>query len=161
MEIWPGRAFPLGATLDEAGTNFAVASQVAEQVVLCLFSSDGQETRLALPEFDGGVWHGYVPGIRSGQRYGYRVIGLHNPARGLRCNPAKLLLDPYCLATDRSVVLDERLFGYPPGDPDGQSQLDSAPSMLRGLVADPSFNWARDRRPGTPYRDTIIYELHV
>ena len=161
MDVWPGRPWPLGATPGESGTNFAVVSEVAEQVVLCLFGADGGETRLPLPGFDGGVWHGFVPGIGAGQRYGYRVIGPYDPARGLRCNPAKLLLDPYAKATAGQLAWGESLLGYPPGDPDGRSDLDSAPSMPRSLVADPSFVWGADRPPGTPYRDTIIYELHV
>ncbi|MGE5287463.1 MAG: glycogen debranching protein GlgX [Micromonosporaceae bacterium] len=161
MEIWPGSPFPLGATPGEAGTNFAVASEIAERIVLCLFDADGAETRVPLPMFDDGVWHGFVPGISSGQRYGYRVVGPYDPARGLRCNPAKLLLDPYAKAIDGRLVWGERLLGYAPGDPDARSGLDSAPSMLRSLVADPSFAWGADTRPGTPYRDTIIYEMHV
>jgi isoamylase len=161
MDVWPGRPWPLGATPGESGTNFAVVSEVAEQVVLCLFDADGTETRLPLPEFDGGVWHGFVPGIGIGQRYGYRVIGPYDPARGLRCNRAKLLLDPYAKATAGRLVWGKRLLGYPPGDPDGQSGLDSAPSMPRSLVAEPSFAWDADQQPGTPYRDTVIYELHV
>ena len=161
MEIWPGRPSPLGATPDGSGTNFAVASEIAERVVLCLFDAAGTETHLPLPVFDDGVWHGFVRGVSTGQRYGYRVMGPHDPARGLRCNPAKLLLDPYAKATEGRLVWGESLFGYPPGDPDGRSGLDSAPSMPRSLVADPSFAWGADRRLGTPYRDTIIYELHV
>ena len=161
MEVWPGRPSPLGASPGESGTNFAVVSEVAEQVVLCLFGADGVETRLPLLELDDGVWHGFVPGIGIGQRYGYRVTGPHDPARGLRCNPAKLLLDPYAKATAGRLVWGERLLGYPPGDPDGRSDLDSAPSVPRSLVTDPSFAWGADRQPGTPYRDTIIYELHV
>ena len=161
MEIWPGRPSPLGATPGESGTNFAVASEIAERVVLCLFDAAGAETHLPLPVFDDGVWHGFVRGVGSGQRYGYRVIGPHDPARGLRCNPAKLLLDPYAKATEGRLVWGESLFGYPPGAPDGRSGLDSAPSVLRSLVTEPSFAWGADRRLGTPYRDTIIYELHV
>ena len=161
MEVWPGRPWPLGATPGESGTNFSVASEVAEQILLCLFDAGGVETRLPLPEFNGGVWHGFVPGVGIGQRYGYRVIGPYDPAQGLRCNPAKLLLDPYAKATAGRLVWGESLLGYPPGDPDGRSGLDSAPSVPRSLVADPSFAWGVDRPPGTPYRDTIIYELHV
>ncbi len=161
MEVWPGRPWPLGATPGERGANFAVVSEIAEQVVLCLFDESGTETCLPLPECDGGVWHGFVPGISSGQKYGYRVTGPYDPARGMRCNPAKLLLDPYARATGGRLVWGESLLGYPPGDPDGQSELDSAPSVPRSLVLDPSFEWGGDRQPGTPYRDTIIYELHV
>ena len=161
MDIWPGRPFPLGATSDGSGTNFAVASQPAEQVMLCLFDPVGQQATLALPAVHDGIWHGYVPGIGPGQRYGYRVAGPYNPARGLRCNPAKLLLDPYAKATDGPLVWGSQLFGYPPGDPGGRSDSDSAPLMPRSLVADPGFHWRNDRPPQTPFRDTVIYELHV
>jgi len=161
VDIWPGRPVPLGATPDGSGTNFAVASQPAEQVVLCLFDAGGQQASLALPEVHDGIWHGYVPGIGPGQRYGYRVGGPYDPARGLRCNPAKLLLDPYAKATDGALVWGSQLFGYPPGDPDGRSDSDSAPLVPRSLVADPAFDWGDDRAPQTPLRDTVIYELHV
>ncbi len=161
MEIWPGRPFPLGATPEESGTNFAVASEIAERVVLCLFDETGAETQVPLPEVDDGVWHGFVPGISTGQRYGYRVKGPYDPALGLRCNPAKLLLDPYGKALGGELVWGESLFGYPPGDPDGLSDLDSAPAMPRSLVADPSFAWAADKPPAIPYRDSLIYEVHV
>ncbi len=161
MEIWPGRPFPLGATPDELGTNFAVASEIAQRVVLCLFDQSGEETQVPLPEINDGVWHGFVPGIRTGQRYGYRVIGPYDPAAGLRCNPAKLLLDPYAKSTYGQLAWGESLFGYPPGDPDGRNDLDSASAMMRSMVADPSFVWGADKLPGTPYRDTVIYEVHV
>jgi isoamylase len=159
--IRPGLPAPLGATPDESGTNFAVASQIAEQVLLCLFDADGTETRVPLPQRNDGVWHGMVPGIGAGQRYGYRVAGPYDPARGLRCNPAKLLIDPYAKAIDGQLAWGDALLGYRPGDPDGRSELDSAASVPRSLVADPQFGWGTDRRPGTPYRDTVIYELHV
>ena len=116
---------------------------------------------MPLPEINDGVWHGFVPEISAGQRYGYRVIGPYDPAAGLRCNPAKLLLDPYAKSTYGQLAWGESLFGYPPGDPDGRNDLDSAPSMMRSMVADPSFAWGADKRPGTPYRDTVIYEVHV
>ena len=161
MEVWPGRPCPLGATPGEGGTNFAVVSEIAEQVVLCLFDAGGAETRLPLLGLDGGVWHGFVPGAGRGQRYGYRVTGPYDPARGLRCNPAKLLLDPYARATAGRLVWGDGVLGYPPGDPEGRSDLDSARSVPQSLVADPSFAWGGDRPPGTPLRDTIIYELHV
>ncbi|HSR24970.1 MAG TPA: alpha-amylase family glycosyl hydrolase, partial [Candidatus Eisenbacteria bacterium] len=160
-EVWPGRPFPLGATPREDGTNFAVSSPPASAVDLCLFDSDGVERRVALPEADGGVWHGFLPGVGVGQRYGYRVTGPHDPARGLRCNPAKLLLDPYAKATDGPLLWGDSLLGYPPGDPDGRSTLDSAPAVPRSLVVDPSFDWGGDRPPGTAYGDSVIYELHV
>jgi isoamylase len=161
MEVWPGQRSPLGATPGGSGTNFAVASEPAERVVLCLFDDEGSEKHVPLPAFDEGVWHGFVQGVGVGQRYGYRVIGPYDPARGLRCNPAKLLLDPYAKATDGKLVWGDRLLGYSPADSDKRSDLDSAPSMPRSLVADPSFAWGADRYPRTPYRDTIIYEVHV
>ena len=95
MEIWPGKAYPLGATYDGTGVNFALFSEVATAVELCLIDAEGVETRIRLPEVDGFVWHGYLPGIAPGQRYGYRVHGPYDPRNGHRCNPAKLLLDPY------------------------------------------------------------------
>ena len=119
--VWPGKAYPLGATYDGAGTNFALFSEVAEQVELCLFDDAGAETRFTLPEVDGFVWHGYLPGVGPGQRYGYRVHGPYDPAAGLRCNPAKLLLDPYAKAIDGQCDWDQSLFGYDFGDP-GQPQ---------------------------------------
>ncbi|HEX6920507.1 MAG TPA: glycogen debranching protein GlgX [Actinomycetes bacterium] len=160
-EVWPGRPFPLGATPEAAGTNFAVSSRPASRVELCLFDGDGLESRLELPEVDGGIWHGFVPGVGVGQRYGYRVTGPHDPARGLRCNPAKLLLDPYAKATDGPLLWGDSLLGYPPGDPDGRSTLDSAPAMPRSLVVDPAYDWGEDRPPRTAYGDSVIYELHV
>ncbi|HUK72387.1 MAG TPA: glycogen debranching protein GlgX [Streptosporangiaceae bacterium] len=161
MDIWPGRPFPLGATPEGSGTNFALASEIAERVVLCLFDASGAETQVPLPVIDDGVWHGFVPGISTGERYGYRVFGPYDPERGLRCNPAKLLLDPYAKATTGHLTWGESLFGYLPGDPDGRNDLDSAPSMMRSMVADPSFGWGADKPPATPYRDTVIYEVHV
>jgi isoamylase len=161
MELWPGKPFPLGATISSKGANFAVASDVAESVLLCLFDDGGAEARLALQERDGGVWHGFVPGIVAGQRYGYRVVGPFDPAQGLRCNPNKLLLDPYARAIDGDVSWGDEVMGYPPDDPDGYSELDSAACMPRGVVLGSGFDWGGDRRPAIPYSDTIIYEAHV
>ena len=120
--VWPGDSYPLGATYDGAGTNFALFSEVAEQVDLCLFADDGAETRVALREVDGFVWHGYLPGIGPGQRYGYRVGGPYDPAAGRRCNPAKLLLeDPYAKAIEGSVGWDPAVYAHPLGRP-GRAQ---------------------------------------
>ena len=127
MRPWPGHAYPLGATYDGAGTNFALFSEVAERVELCLFASRGKETRVTLTEVDGFVHHGYLPTVEPGQRYGFRVHGPYDPARGLRCNPTKLLVDPYAKALDGAVMWDEAVFGYPFGDPDAQNDTDSAP----------------------------------
>jgi isoamylase len=161
VDVWPGRAAPLGARIVDGGTNFAVASEVAEQVILCMFDEAGTETQLPLQELDAGVWHGFVPGVAAGQRYGYRATGPYDPSAGLRCNPAKLLLDPYGLAMHGDVAWGPEVLGYPLGDPDGRSDLDSAASMPRSLVVDAAFDWGADAPPGTPYADTIVYEVHV
>ena len=161
-EVWPGRAYPLGATYDGAGTNFAVFSEVAERVELCLFDADGTESRVTLPEVDGFVWHAYIPNIEPGQRYGYRVHGPYEPAeRGLRCNPNKLLLDPYSKAIDGSFEWDQALFGYNFGDPDSRNDDDSAAFMPKSVVINPYFDWGNDRPPDHQYADTVIYEAHV
>jgi glycogen operon protein len=167
VEIWPGQAYPLGATFDGSGTNFSLFSEVAEHVELCLFDEDGAETRITLPEMDGFVWHGYLPGVLPGQRYGYRVHGSYAPARGLRCNPAKLLLDPYAKAIDGHPDWHPSLFSYPVGYPDAAGQAeaiettDSAPHMAKAVVINPYFDWSGESRPRSLYHDTIIYEAHV
>ncbi len=130
METWPGSAYPLGATFDGSGTNFALFSEVAEQVELCLFDVGARgevtETRVELSEVDAYVWHAYLPSVQPGQRYGYRVHGPWEPAQGLRCNPHKLLLDPYAKATTGEIDWDQALFGYDFGDPDSRNDDDSA-----------------------------------
>ncbi|WP_181019726.1 glycogen debranching protein GlgX [Nonomuraea typhae] len=161
IEQWPGDPYPLGATYDGAGTNFALFSEVAERVELCLFDEDGTERPVRLSECDGFVWHGYLPGIGPGQRYGYRVHGPHDPARGLRCNPAKLLLDPYAKAIEGEVSWDEAVYGYRFGRPESRNEADSAPFTPRSVVINPFFGWGHDRPPATPYHDTVIYEAHV
>jgi glycogen operon protein len=161
MDIWPGTAYPLGATYDGSGTNFAVFSEIAERVELCLFDADGVERRVALPEVDGFVWHAFVPGIEPGQRYGYRVHGPNDTKQGLRCNPAKLLLDPYAKAIDGSIEWDESLFGYHFGDPDSRNDDDSAPHLPKCVVINPFFDWGVDRPPRRPYSETVVYEAHV
>ena len=165
MQLWPGTSYPLGATYDGRGTNFALFSEVAEKVELCLFSEgpDGglAEERIELTEVDAYVWHGYLPQVQPGQRYGYRVHGPYDPSRGLRCNPAKLLLDPYAKATAGDIDWDESLYGYHFGDPDSRNDDDSAAHMTLGVVINPFFDWEGDRPPHTPYSDTFIYEAHV
>jgi isoamylase len=161
MQVWPGTAYPLGASYDGSGTNFAVFSEVAEQVELCLFDGQGTETRVDLPEVDGFVWHAFLPGIEPGQRYGYRVHGPHDPAKGLRCNPAKLLLDPYAKAIDGRIDWHESLFGYHFGDPDSHNTDDSAAHMPKCVVINPFFDWGVDRPPRHAYADSVIYEAHV
>ena len=128
------------------GTNFAVASSVAEAAEVCLFSGSGAETRYRLPDYDGGTWHGFVPGVRPGQAYGFRVHGPYNAAQGLRCNPAKLLLDPYARAVAGQVSFGPEVFGYAWDDPDAPSALDSAGHVPRSLVTDAAFDLGR-RRP--------------
>jgi isoamylase len=163
MRIWPGTPYPLGATWDGSGTNFALFSEVAERVELCLFGSagDGEETRVELIEVDGFVWHGYLPGVGPGTRYGYRVHGPYDPRSGHRCNPAKLLLDPYGKAVAGQLHWHEALFSYHFTDPGRLSTEDSAPHMPKNVVINPFFDWGDDRLPHTPYHETVIYEAHV
>ena len=163
MNVQPGQPYPLGATYDGAGTNFAVFSEVAAQVELCLFGDDGQETRIALPEVTGYVWHGYLADIGPGQRYAFRVHGPWQPDRGLRCNPAKLLLDPYAKAVEGGVQWHDAVFPYRLGDAEGDAAdgQDSAPYVPRSVVVSPFFDWGSDRYPRIPLRETIIYEVHV
>ncbi|HEU5417486.1 MAG TPA: glycogen debranching protein GlgX [Streptosporangiaceae bacterium] len=169
MHVWPGTAYPLGATWDGSGTNFALFSEVAERVELCLYEAEeglpddprAGETRIELTEVDGFVWHCYLPGAGPGQRYGYRVHGRYDPGLGQRCNPAKLLLDPYGKAVEGSLRWDEALFAYRFGDPAALNTTDSAPYMPRSVVINPYFDWAGDRQPRTPYHETLIYEAHV
>ena len=157
----PGDEFPLGATPSEGGTNFAVATSVAAGVLLCLFDDNGAERQIPLLEYDAGVWHGFVPGVGPGQAYGYRTTGPYDPGRGVRCNPKKLLLDPYARAIAGSVRFGSEVLGYAAGNPDEPSALDSASHMPRSLVVDPVFAWGDRPRPSHPYSDTIIYEVHV
>ena len=156
-QIWPGKAYPLGSTYDGSGSNFAVFSEAAESVELCLFNPDGAgglvETRLLLPEVDGFVWHGFVPEVEPGQRYGYRVHGPYEPAAGQRCNPNKLLLDPYAKAIDGTFHWDQSVFAYNFGDPDSRNDDDSAGSMPKSVVINPFFDWGTDRPPRHEYAD--------
>ncbi|HTP14643.1 MAG TPA: glycogen debranching enzyme, partial [Streptosporangiaceae bacterium] len=161
MRVWPGTAYPLGATWDGSGTNFALFSEVAHRVELCLFDSGGCETRVEVTEVDGFVWHCYLPGVGPGQQYGYRVHGPYAPGRGHRCNAAKLLLDPYGKAVEGQVSWNEALFSYRFGAPDAINTRDSAPFMPRNVVTNPYFGWGDDRPPRTPYHETVIYEAHV
>src|SRR5580693_4658611 len=161
MHIWPGSSYPLGATWDGWGTNFAVFSEVAERVDLCLFDESDAEERVPLSEVDGFVWHGYLPTISPGQRYGYRVHGPYDPARGSRCSPAKLLLDPYGKAVDGEIIWDEALYDYKWADPRRRNTVDSSPFMPKNVVINPFFDWGNDRPPHVPYHETVIYEAHV
>ncbi len=166
MRRWPGTPYPLGATWDGAGTNFALFSEVAERVQLCLFDDDPgggppRQTSVDLTEVDGFVWHGYLPDVGPGQRYGYRVHGPYDPAGGHRCNPAKLLLDPYGKAVDGELRWHDALLGYRLDDASVPDTSDSAPYVPLSVVINPFFQWGDDRPPRTPYHDTLIYEAHV
>ena len=162
MDIWPGHPYPLGASFEGTGTNFSLFSDVAERVELCLFDGHGVETRVELPEQTALCWHGYVPNIYPGQRYGFRVYGPYDPGRGLRCNPQKLLLDPYAKAFEGQVRWDPAVYGYPAGGEDlARDDRDSAPYMPKCVVINPWFNWNGDHRPGTPWHQTVIYETHA
>jgi isoamylase len=161
IRVWPGDPYPLGSHYDGAGTNFALFTEAGTRVELCLFDDEGGETRLDLPERSGFVWHGYLPSVGPGQRYGYRVHGPYDPASGQRCNPAKLLLDPYAKAIEGDVGWDESLFSYRFGDHAAHNDDDSAPHMPKSVVINPYFDWMADRHPRTPYHETIIYEAHV
>jgi isoamylase len=165
MRTWPGTPYPLGATWDGRGTNFALFSEVAERVQLCLFTDadDGTltESRVDLTEVDGFVWHAYLPGIAPEQRYGFRVYGPYDPPRGLRCDASKLLLDPYGKAVEGHVIWDGSLFDYDPADPKKRNTADSAQQMPKNVVINPFFDWGNDRSPQVPYHETVIYEAHV
>jgi isoamylase len=171
MQVWPGRSHPLGATWDGQGTNFAIFSENAEAVDLCLFDDTGHETRIALKEVENYVWHGYLPEVGPGQRYGFRVHGPYAPEDGHRFNPHKLLIDPYARALDGDVQFSNSIFGYDlqamAEEPEREdldltvNTLDSAAAMPKGIVVDAAFDWGDDRHPETPWHRTIIYETHV
>jgi isoamylase len=161
VAAWPGTAHPLGATYDGVGTNFAMYSEAAERVELCLFDDEGTESRIELREVDGFVWHAYLPSAGPGQRYGYRVHGPYDPGAGQRCDPAKLLLDPYAKAIEGAVTWDPAVFSYQFGDPGTRNTDDSAPFVPRSIVVNPYFDWADDRPPRVGYLDSVIYEAHV
>ena len=162
IKLWPGKPYPLGATWDGVGTNFSLFSEVATRVELCLYDDAGNETRVDLPESTAFIWHGYLPNAGPGQRYGYRVHGPWEPEHGHRCNPAKLLLDPYGKAVEGEVKWNEAVFPYHFNDPEhSKNEDDSAPFMPRSVVINPFFDWSGDRRLCTPWHQTIIYETHV
>ncbi|MEO2132465.1 MAG: glycogen debranching protein GlgX [Microbacterium sp.] len=161
MQTWPGSAYPLGATFDGNGTNFALFSEGADRVELCLFGERGRETRVDMLEVDAYVWHAYLPNIAPGQRYGYRVHGEYDPTSAKRFNPNKLLLDPYAKAVDGQVNWGQSVFGYTFGDPDSRNDDDSAADMMKGVVINPFFDWGGDRPPRIPYSESFIYEAHV
>ena len=164
IEIWPGQSYPLGSTYDGAGTNFALFSDIADKVELCLLDKENNETRVELTEVDANIWHAYLPGIQPGQRYGYRVHGPYDPANGHRCDPSKLLVDPYSRAFDGEYDGDPSLFSYDitdPENPDGRNTEDSLGHTMKSVVVNPFFDWGDDKSPKTPYHETVIYEGHV
>ncbi|HEU5014671.1 MAG TPA: glycogen debranching protein GlgX [Roseiflexaceae bacterium] len=165
--IWPGQPYPLGATWDGQGVNFALYSEGATAVELCLFDSPDaahESERIRMPEYTDRVWHVYLPGLQPGQLYGYRVYGSYDPQRGQRFNPAKLLVDPYAKAISGPIDWNDTIYGYTIGDPAADlsfDERDSAPFMPRSVVPDGAFDWGDDKPPRTPLHDSIIYELHV
>ncbi|EJO86897.1 glycogen debranching protein GlgX [Mycobacterium colombiense CECT 3035] len=174
--MWPGNPYPLGAAYDGAGTNFSLFSEIAEKVELCLIDDQGGESRIPLDEVDGFVWHAYLPNITPGQRYGFRVYGPFDPAAGHRCDPSKLLLDPYGKAFHGDFTFGQALFSYDlkatsERDPDGPNadgadpgtppMVDSLGHTMTSVVSNPFFDWGSDRAPLTPYHETVIYEAHV
>ena len=167
IKTYPGSPFPLGATWDGEGVNFALFAENATGVELCLFNSTNQEKeahRIKVGERSNHVWHVYIPELKPGQLYGYRVHGPFEPQNGHRFNPNKLLIDPYAKSISGTIQWHDALFGYQIGHPDGDlsfSELDSAPFVPKSVVIDPTFDWEGDRSPGVPYHQTIIYETHV
>ena len=166
--IWPGTAYPLGATYDGAGTNFSLFSEVADKVELCLISKDGTEERINLDEVDGYVWHAYLPTVTPGQRYGFRVHGPWDPGAGHRCDASKLLLDPYGKSFHGDFEFTQALFSYDlavaavdPSQTGTPPMVDSLGHTMTSVVINPFFNWGNDRAPNTPYHETVIYEAHV
>ena len=167
--VWVGKPFPLGAIYDGSGTNFALFSSAADGVELCLFGDDftrgddgaDDEVRIQLTEVDGYIWHAYLPDVRPGQRYGYRVHGPWNPSAGQRCNASKLLLDPYAKAIAGDIDWDPACFGYDFDDPDRRNDQDSARHVAKAVVGDRFFEWGNDRAPDIPLHETVIYEAHV
>jgi isoamylase len=160
--VKPGEPLPLGASFDGKGTNFSLFSEVATRVELCLFDEQGRQTCVDLPERTAFCWHGYLPGVKAGQRYGFRVHGPWDPENGIRCNPAKLLLDPYARAITGQFQWGPALFAYPLGGDDREREdTDSAPYVAKSLVIDDAFDWGGDRLLRRPLHETVIYEVHV
>src|SRR5215217_3819408 len=166
-EVWPGKPYPRGATYDGVGVNFAVFSQVATKVEVCLFDPQDptrELERITLPEVTDFVWHGYVPGLAPGQLYGLRVHGPYEPTQGHRCNPHKLLVDPYARALHGETDWKQPVFGYTLGHADGdlaRDEQDSAAGVPKSVVVSDFFDWGNDRRPDVPWRKSVIYEVHV
>jgi len=166
MRVWPGKSYPLGATWDGAGVNFAIFSEHATKVELCLFESadaSKESLRIALADQTDQVWHAYLPGIQPEQLYGYRVSGPYEPQNGHRFNPNKIVLDPYAKAIGRDLRWDDSLFGYKIGDPQIDLSIDTRDNAAfapLGAVMDHAFTWGDDHAPHTPWHKTLIYELH-
>lgn len=164
LQVWPGDPYPLGSTYDGAGTNFAIFSDVAEKVELCLVDEDFNEQTIELQEVDAHVWHCYLPGIQPGQRYGYRIHGPYDPHAGKRCDPSKFLVDPYGRAFDGEFDGHPSLFSYDindPDNPDSRNTEDSLGHTMTSVVINPFFDWGDERAPRTPFHETVIYETHV
>jgi len=161
VKIWPGKPYPLGSTYDGLGTNFSIFSEAAQKIELCLFDDNGQETRVELPETNGFCWHGYLADVKPGQKYGYRVYGEWSPQKGLRFNPAKLLLDPYAKAVVGELDWQEAIFPYRFNAEETINEIDSALFMPKSVVINPFFDWENDRLLRTSLHETIIYEVHV
>jgi isoamylase len=167
MKVCPGRSYPLGATWDGEGVNFALFSENAERAELCLFESPegrSETTRIKMPEHTDRVWHVYLPDMSPGQLYGYRVHGPYEPIKGHRFNPSKLLMDPYAKAIAGNIQWNDSLFGYDVSHPEkdeSKDERDSASHVPKCVVIDPAFDWKDDRHPATPWHKTLIYELHV
>ncbi|MDP3939750.1 MAG: glycogen debranching enzyme GlgX, partial [Deltaproteobacteria bacterium] len=167
LRVWPGRPYPLGATWDGAGVNFALFSENASKVELCLFDgvdATGERTRIVLPEQTDMVWHVYLPDVRPGQIYGFQVHGPYEPKKGDRFNPAKVLVDPYAKAIGRTTEWRDEMFGYEIGGPKEDlaiDQRDNAAFTPLAAVIDSAFTWGDDKPPAIDWHKTIIYELHV
>lgn len=161
MEIWPGKPYPLGATFDGAGTNFALFSSAAQKIELCLIDDELHEERIEMREVDAHVWHCYIPGVRPGQRYGFRAYGDYDPERGLRFDPSKILLDPYAKAIDGQVENSQANFSYSFANPEEAANEDSLGHTMLSVVHNQFFDWGHDRPPQHEYHETIIYEAHV
>ncbi|QCB28765.1 glycogen debranching protein GlgX [Corynebacterium endometrii] len=164
IQVWPGSSYPLGSTYDGSGTNFAIFSEAAEKVELCLIDEDGTEQRVELTEVHAHVFHGYLPGVGPGQRYGYRVHGTYDPDRGLRCDPSKILVDPYARAFDGEFDGDASLYSYDifaEEQGTGRNEEDSLGHTMLSVVVNPFFDWGDTHRPHTPENETVVYEAHV
>src|SRR5437868_7127299 len=167
MRVWPGQPYPLGATWTGVGVNFAIFSAHATRVELCLFASPdatGESTRVTLQEQTDMVWHAFLPDVRPNQLYGYRVHGPYDPFAGHRFNPNKVVMDPYAKSVARTIRWADEMFGYRVGDAASDllcDDRDNAPFAPLAAVVDPAFTWGDDRRPHTPWHETLIYELHV